>query len=145
MIAGIAGLLPDIDILFYLFVGISPIAAMKELKINNFHPSFTHSLLWIPIFLSLSFILLELEKRKKIREIKFSGIFFMITLGYTVHLLLDGILNGYIRILFFSQPIGMNLIPATSFGDILMAGIDAILLILWIVHEELRHRISRFI
>jgi hypothetical protein len=156
LIAGIAGLLPDIDILFYLLVGISPIAAINELSVTSFHPSFTHSLLWIPILLIFAFLFLWFE-RKKFKEIKkiekkvvrhhlrISGILFMIALGWATHLLLDGVLSGYVRILFLSQPFGLNLIPPTRLGNVIAAGIDAMLLVLWLIHEELRHRISRFI
>lgn len=160
LIAGIAGLLPDIDILLYLAVGfisgISPAKIINNLSVSYFHPSFTHSLLWVPIILAFALIFLWLEKRdyKRIKNIektatrhhlRISGILFMIALGVATHFLLDFLLGGYIRILFFSSPIGLFLIPSTEFGSALIQGIDAMLLILWLAHEEWKHKISSFL
>ncbi len=76
---------------------------------------------------------------------KISGILFIIALGITIHLTLDATLTGYLRLGFFTKPIGLNIIPLTQLGNMIAAGIDAALLILWLVHEELRHKISRFL
>lgn len=153
LLAGIAGMLPDIDVLFVLFSGI-PVSSVIEGRATNLHPSFTHSILWIAIFLIIAFLLLWLEKKGKIKRIEkmlgrhhmaISGILFIIALGITVHLALDATLTGYLRLGFFTKPIGLNIIPFNQFGNMAAAGIDAALLILWLVHEELKHKISRFL
>lgn len=154
LIAGIAGLLPDADILLVIAAGLAPSTVVQGA--TEFHPSFTHSLLWVPIALFLAFLFLWLEKKhgKRIKwlekgftkhHLRVSGIFFMIALGLAIHFILDFILTGYIRTGFFSEPVGLNIIPPTKFGNMLAAGIDAILLLGWLVHEELRHKISRFL
>lgn len=160
IIAGVAGLLPDIDILFYILsailTGISPATTINELSVSSFHPSFTHSILLPLVFLLFAYCFLIAERKgfKRIKGIekkavkhhlRISGILFMVALGTAVHLLLDGTLSGYFRIFLFSNPIGLNLIPANRFGEALTQGIDAVLLLLWLIHEELRHKISDFI
>jgi hypothetical protein len=152
LIAGIVGLLPDIDVPFMLLQGYPLSTALRGA--TNMHPSFTHSILWIPITLALAFLFLWLEKKNKIpsleklfrkHRITISGVLFIAALGLTIHLALDVTLSGYLRIGFFTEPIGLNLIPLTAAGTVLTEGIDAALLILWLIHEELRHRISRFL
>jgi len=41
---------------------------------------------------------------------------------------------------------GINLMGAISqeFTETLLSGIDAIILIAWLIHEEIRHKISKF-
>lgn len=160
LIAGIAGLLPDIDLVSYVMAGISAgisvQTSINELSASIFHPSLTHSLLFPLLFLIFAFIFVFLEKKesKEMRRIekraikhhlKISGILFMIALGWAVHLLLDISLGSCIRISLFSQPICSNFIPASRFGDIVTEGIDSVLLLLWLIHEEWRHKISDFI
>ena len=71
----------------------------------------------------------------------------MIALGTFIHLLLDSTLMGFIMPVypFSTAQFGINLIPVTTLGLSVMAGIDAILLVAWLIHEELRHKISSFI
>lgn len=153
LFAGIAGMLPDLDVLFVIFNHI-PISSAITGRVTNLHPSFTHSILWIPIVLALSFLFLWLEKKGKMRKteknllkhhLSISGILFIIALGLTVHLALDATLTGYLRIGFFTRPIGLNLIPFNQFGNMIAASMDAALLVLWLIHEEVRHKISRFL
>ena len=63
-----------------------------------------------------------------------------------MHLTLDGFLSGSIRPFYpFSEFVfNLNLI-GDSFQGTLFTGIDAILLVIWLVHEELNHRISDYI
>lgn len=152
LLAGIAGMLPDIDVLLVLFNGLPISYAIG--KATELHPSFTHSILWIPIFLALAFMFLWLERKGKMKSIekklarhhmKISGILFVIALGIVIHLTLDATLTGFVRLGFFTKPIGLNIIPFSQLGNMIAASIDAVLLVLWLVHEELRHKISRFI
>lgn len=149
LIAGIAGLLPDVDVVFDIFNGFFGI-------VTKVHPSFTHSLLWIPIFLLLAFTVLGVEKKKgkgikwlekgfTKHHLKISGILFIVTFGIAVHLLLDGTLIGNIRLGFFTPPIGLHLLPEGDLGNMISNGMDAILLLLWLIHEEWKHKISSFI
>ncbi|HIH34494.1 MAG TPA: hypothetical protein HA223_04515 [Nanoarchaeota archaeon] len=140
LIAGIAGLLPDIDILFDWFSAGEPI----------------HRLLTHTIFLPLYFLLLALATRKVKsktlgkHKMKWSGVFYMLALGTLVHLLLDGFLAGMVYPLapFSEFAFGLGLasqaIQGVSANDFL-AGVDAIILMAWFVHEEVKHKISDFI
>lgn len=152
LFAGVAGMLPDLDVLFVLLAGY-PVTKTFE-GATNLHPSFTHSILWIPIVLALAFLLSWLEKKGKMKSIErslsrhrlsISGILFIIALGLTVHLALDVTLTGYLRLGFFTKPIGLNLIPFSQLGSMIIGSIDAALIILWLIHEELRHKISKFL
>ncbi len=70
----------------------------------------------------------------------------MLSLGVSMHLLLDAVFQGVIIPFYpFSDfSIGLNLFSG-AFAGTMAAGIDAILLILWLVYIELRHKVSDFI
>ncbi|MBT4174463.1 hypothetical protein HOC80_03175 [archaeon] len=131
LIGGIAGILPDIDVLLiWLF----------ELDV---HRLYTHSLI-IPLGLLLVGLLFLFYKQK---HYMVSKVFFVICAGWFIHILLDGLLNGTV-IPFWplsSFEFGLNLLPGTLFSGTLYAGIDAILLVVWFVHEYFRHNIRDYI
>lgn len=134
-IGGVAGLLPDIDIPFYwLFKNV------LGLQVEWFHRTFTHSLFFPAIFLLIA-ILFYTAKKHKLAEV-----FAIISFGITFHILLDALLAGYVMPFFpFSiATIGLNIIPTDSIASI-MPGLDAILLLAWLYHEEKKHKISDFI
>lgn len=131
LVAGIAGLVQDIDIVVFWglqFFGFS----LKEV-----HRMFTHT-----IFLPLSLLVLAfiLWRSKRVRLF-----LLMVFLGTSLHLLLDFALAGFIRPFypFSNTVVGLNLIKE-AWSETLMPGIDAILLVLWLVHEEKKHKISDF-
>jgi len=144
LIAGISGLLPDIDIAITWFLNLI-------LNINlDVHRTFSHTFLLPIIFLILSFAF----KRVKLKflskhRLNLNHIFLMIALGTFIHVLLDGLLLGSITPFYplFKFTFALNLVlllPLTIQSSFLPA-LDAVLLILWLMHEELKHRISRFI
>ncbi|MFH0832000.1 MAG: metal-dependent hydrolase [archaeon] len=146
ILAGIAGMIPDIDVLFVLLSGL-PISDAIQGRATYLHPSFTHSILWIPIVLALAFFILNLEKKGKMGiqilekyKLKMSGILFIMALGITMHLALDSTLTGFLRIGFFTKPIGLNLVPFSQFGSMIIGSIDALFLVLWLIHEGIRHK-----
>lgn len=147
LIAGIGGLLPDLDFLFDI------INAVTTGVLTKIHPSFTHSVLWVPILLLISFAVFFIERKKGMKwekgftrhHLRISGILFMITLGVATHLILDGLLVHNVRIGFFTPPVGLQLFPQGELGLMFMAGMDAIILVLWLIHMELKHKISNFI
>ncbi len=127
-LAGLAGLVPDVDLpLFYLlqYFGYD-LGTHREL----FHA------VWIPLFF-LGGYLLTLKQKN------LSKAFLMVSIGYSFHLLLDGTLVGVIYpfVPFSDMTIGLQLLPL---DPMLFAGIDAILLILWLYHEEFKHKISDY-
>ena len=137
VIAGIAGLLPDIDVAVFWIVNL-----FKDVGLNEIHRTFTHSLIFPLIFLFLAFLVSNYEfKRLKLRYV-----FFAIAFGALTHILLDGILSGTLMPFYpFSlEPFGLNLIGNKLSGTF-FTGLDAILLVIWLIHEEINHKISDYI
>ena len=133
-IGGIAGLLPDIDVpLFWVlnnFLGID---------IPWFHRIFTHTFLFIFIFLIISLIYFDFNR-------KASKIFAVITFGVTFHIFLDWLLVGGLAPFYpFSDAVyGMNLVGKLGL-PLAAEGLEAIVLLWWLWHEEKTHKISDFI
>jgi len=143
IIAGIAGLLPDIDIAVYWILKLT-----SGVALTNIHRTFTHTLFLPAIFLLLGFIFWSsksefLEKHK----MKLRMIFFVMAFGTLMHLLLDYLLSGYIIPFYpFSYAsYGLNLIELTPWPETILPALDAILLLSWLIHEEIKHKISDFI
>jgi membrane-bound metal-dependent hydrolase YbcI (DUF457 family) len=126
LLAGLAGLLPDIDLPISLILGV------------DLHRTITHSIIIPLTFLFLFLVFLKKEK--------YSKIFLMFFIGFSFHILLD-LIFGEVYILFpFSfEGYYLNL---THFSNLLMQElytmIDAILLFFWLIHEELEHKISDY-
>ena len=70
----------------------------------------------------------------------------MVAFGIFIHLILDAVLAGSIKPFYpFSYyEIGLNMIKNNLEGT-LLPGIDAILLFIWLIHLELKHKISDYI
>ena len=134
-IGGIAGLLPDIDIPFYwLFKN------FLHLPVEWFHRTFTHSIFFPIIFLIIALIFVLLKNKR------YSLLFSIITFGVVMHLVLDAIFAGQIRLFYpFSQlSFGLNLFSRGGL-DAIAPGVDAILFLGWLFYIEWRHKISDFI
>lgn len=146
LIGGLAGLLPDIDVaVFYLL-------SFFGFTIEQVHRTFSHNL-FVPLaFFVIGIVIYGFKiKSEKLGEhhLKLRNIFFVIAFGIFIHLLLDAVVSGTI-IPFYplsSYPVGFNLInlvPAT-WKETIMQSIDALFLVLWLIHLEIRHKISDFI
>tara|TARA_Y100000310_G_scaffold344708_1_gene458939 strand:+ start:2369 stop:2869 length:501 start_codon:yes stop_codon:yes gene_type:complete len=123
LLGGIAGLLPDIDIpLFWLL--------QFFIDINNFHQDFTHNLI-IPIILLI--IGMTTIKWKNISHTSF-----VIAAGWTIHILIDVIVDAAPMFYPFTNArFGLYLLdylPQAISSEFLL-GIDAIILILWLTYE----------
>src|SRR3989338_3460613 len=135
LIGGIAGLLPDIDI---------PINWILNFFGYSFsllrHGGVTHTAFFGLIFLIAAFILLKKKKHKM------AAYFFVITFGILFHLFLDYLLGGgsWEGIMWFwplsSQAFKIHLLRYFNLIN-LPAGIDAVILLAWLWHEEKKHRI----
>lgn len=133
-IAGFAGLLPDIDLPSGFFLNLFGI----ELG----HRTITHTPLFGLIFLIPALILWGQKKHKA------AMYFFVISFGILLHILLDYTFstdNGGIMLLypFSNAQYAVNLLKGATTN--FFAGIDAIILLLWLWHEEIKHKISDFI
>lgn len=144
LIAGIGGVLPDFDIIIFWFM------QFFGFVVEQVHRTYTHSLLFILILLFLGIIshglkIKELGKHK----MNLSIIFFLLAFGVFTHILLDSILSGQTRPLypFSSLSIGLNLVQylPVTFQGLASGTLDGILLMLWIIYIELKHKISDFI
>src|SRR3989338_2532934 len=130
VLGGIAGLLPDIDLplggLLYFLTG-------KNLLV---HGAVTHSLLFAIVLFAVG-IFLHSKK-----NLKWSRIFHVLGTGWLFHILLDCFYgNGLERMFFwpFSQ-----VLPLCNLWDLYPYGnhIDAVLLVLWLVHEEVHQKVK---
>jgi len=144
LIAGVAGLLPDIDIAAFWVLN------SFGFVIGEVHRTFTHTL-FVPLLFFVLFLafgnvhLVSLGKHK----LKLGMVFLMIAFGSLIHLLLDGTLAGSITPFypFLSLSFGFDLInylPAALQG-LAMPSLDALILVLWLVYIEMKHKISDFI
>lgn len=144
LIGGIAGILPDIDVIAYWFL------YWSGYTLEAVHRTFMHSLFVPLLFLVFAIII---NKKAKIRVddklLRWKYIFLMIFMGICIHLVLDATIAGYIMPFypFSSFRIGLDLISLLpkTLADIAMPSLDAGLLVLWLIYLEKKHKISRFI
>ncbi len=133
LIGGVAGLLPDIDVpLFWLL-------KILGIDVPWFHRVITHTFFFILIFLAISLIYFDLNR-------KVSKLFAVIAFGVSFHILLDYVFVGTITPFypFYDAAYGLNLIGKLNL-PLLAEGMEAIVLLLWLWHEEKTHKISDFI
>ena len=142
LIAGIAGLLPDIDI---------PISWMFNFVFGtdyNFHRIYTHSLLYAIIFFLTAILFLFLRK-KDYKILKWDVpkqaiimFFFALAFGWFMHILLDCALaaDGYLNLI---PSIPLKLCPS-PFSNNVLQGFDAVILVLWLIHEQWKHDIKDY-
>jgi|SRR3989338_2313295 len=131
LIGGIAGLMPDIDIPFsWLY---------SWLTGTNFwfHGGITHSII-IPIIFLLIGLFIWYRKGNRNTRI----IFFAVSFGWFFHLILDCSFGGYSTLLFPFY--AGNFCPEFNIQRY-AAAIDAVILVLWLLHEEIRHEIKDYI
>ena len=132
-IGGVAGLLPDIDIPFFWFLN-----DILKIKTIWFHGTITHTI-WVPLLLLIASVIAYKFNRNT------SILLGIITFGLFFHIFLDFTLLGNI----------MPFYPLSNFTIIgIMAnsplthwdlGLDAVILLGWLWHEERKYRISDFI
>lgn len=139
LIAGIAGLLPDLDVLF---------GGLTNLVFNanyNFHRIYTHSLLYSIVFFALGIIFLLAKKEDwkifgfHLKKQAFYLSFFAMSFGWLMHILLDCGLaaDGYLNLI---PSIPLSFCPS-PFSNTMLTGFDAIILVLWLIHEQWKHDI----
>jgi hypothetical protein len=136
IIGGIAGIIPDIDIPLTWLINFFPQTTI------NIHGLFTHSLLFPVLFLIVG---AALHYKKKT---KWAGIFYVISAGWFFHLILDclfygPILDSPLKNFFWPLPF-FNFCPQWGIYQY-AASIDALILIIWLVHEEIHKKIKDYI
>lgn len=144
IIGGIASLIPDMDVLVYYAIN------QFEYSMEEVHRIFSHTLI-LPLF----FVILAVasygfkSKRLAHRHLKLRNIFLVIAAGIFIHLVLDASLLGFIVPFypFSDYQFGLNLVSLlpTAWHLSFLPSLDALLLILWLVSLEFRHKLSKFI
>ncbi|MDO8656042.1 MAG: metal-dependent hydrolase [Nanoarchaeota archaeon] len=132
VIGGIAGLLPDIDI------PLGWVASFMTGTDVGLHRLFTHSILLALLFLFIGII------RHYQDDEKWAKIFYVIAFGWLVHILLDCVYGGgLIPSFFWPTQIVPTFCPTWDLYP-WAESIDAILLVLWIVHEEVHSYVKDY-
>jgi membrane-bound metal-dependent hydrolase YbcI (DUF457 family) len=132
-IAGFAGLLPDIDIPLNWFLNL--------LGAGIVHRTVTHTPLFGLIFLVPGLILWNRKKHK------IAVYFFVTCFAILFHIMLDYMLMGDMYGVMLLYPFSMQAfnLNLLKISPNFAAGIDALLLLAWLWHEEIKHKISDFI
>jgi membrane-bound metal-dependent hydrolase YbcI (DUF457 family) len=141
LIAGIAGVLPDIDIIAFW------ILSFFSFSFEQVHKTILHSLT-IPLLFFLLFLIMPKSKKSNLK-LKPKIIFLMISIGSLFHLLLDAIF-GELPELFYplsTQAFGINIITyfPEALQSLVLPSLDAGLLIVWLIYLQYKHKISDFI
>ncbi|MBI4151384.1 metal-dependent hydrolase [Candidatus Woesearchaeota archaeon] len=131
VIGGIAGLGPDID------VPLTWIYQFLTSSTTDLHGLFTHSIFFVLFFLGIA-LLLHVKKRNM-----WAKIFYVISAGWFMHLVLDCLYGGY-KTFFWPFHYASSFCPQWGIQTH-AADIDAIILVLWLIHEELHQRIIDYI
>ena len=131
LFGGIAGLLPDIDI------PLSWVASYVVQNPVNLHGVFTHSIFWPILFVIIGGILHYFDKKK------YAYILYVVAAGWFIHLLFDCFFNRYST---FLWPIKFDtkIFCPIGFERLHRVGIDAIILVVWLLHEELSGKIRDY-
>jgi len=131
LVGGIAGLLPDIDLPFtWIYNLIYGTDVM-------FHGGITHTFIIAVFFLIMAWLFYFKNYQKT------ALLFCLIFFGYAFHIMLDFFLLGGAYMPFW--PFSSFTLPRTSLTLDHMFGLDAILLIFWLVHQEFKHKIKDYI
>ncbi|MBI2452167.1 metal-dependent hydrolase [Candidatus Pacearchaeota archaeon] len=148
LIAGIGGVLPDIDIIISIFLN------LFSLSNWNVHKTLTHSIFFPLVFIILFLILKPIKANAKIcnltrHNLKLSTVFLMLAIGTIIHISLDSIFGEQAFFLypFSSKDYGINIVGFIN-NDIqgfIIPSLDGILLVIWLIYLELKHKISDFI
>jgi hypothetical protein len=131
VVGGIAGIAPDIDILISWFVTITSGIP------TQLHGVFTHSV-FIPLLFAGMGVLLHYYER-----IDIAKWFYIVAAGWMMHVILDCTFNSYSTFLWPLKFDTMKFCP-TKLAGIWRSGIDVILLVAWLVHEEVHHKIKDY-
>lgn len=141
LIAGLAGLLPDLDF-------VAQWAYNYIFGTNIYiHRTFTHTI--YPVIVVFVFAVLFYEWDFKLfgfTNKQYSLFFLMLFAGFFAHVLLDCSITGEIDFLYpFGETSFCRGLIREDISGVKLAGLDAILLVIWLIYEEQRHKIRDFL
>jgi membrane-bound metal-dependent hydrolase YbcI (DUF457 family) len=144
LFAGIGGVLPDVDILFYLIV--KPLGYTLE----QVHRQWIHSLFIPLLFIILALLFCKINFNPHRKHILNLGIIcLMLSFGTFMHILLDGTISGEVHPFspISNYKFGLNLVNylPEHLSGIAIPLFEGILFLVWIVYLEWKHKISDFI
>lgn len=148
LIAGLGGVLPDIDFIFSAFLNLIGVGGW------NIHRTFTHSLFFPLLFLVLFLVFYGVNAKARVcnltrHKLKLNYIFLFVGIGCFIHILLDALVgvNVFFFYPFSNIDFGLNLIRylPKDLQGLSMPLLDGSLLVIWIIYLELKHKISDFI
>ncbi len=139
-VAGVAGLLPDADIPLRAMLTLMNMPVPDLLQ----HGGLTHTPFFGLMFLLPAALLWAAKKRK------WSVIFIVITFGVLFHTFLDYTIGGGDeKGLMLLYPLSTERVPLVGLllneSVFSVAALDAVILLLWLFHEERKHKIRDFI
>lgn len=132
VIGGIAGLVPDIDI---------PLGRILTFLFGStfdLHRVFTHSILFAILFLLIGAALQFWKKNPK-----WPKIFYVISFGLVFHLVLDCFYGGPSYSILWPFNYVSSFCPGWDWIPY-APEIDAIILVIWLVHEEIANKIKDY-
>ena len=140
-IAGLAGLLPDLDI------GVYYILSFFGFTIQEVHRTFSHTLFVPLLFVILGFLFYNYKgEGLGNHHLRLRIIFFMIAFGSFMHLVLDAVVAGSIMpfypISFHTAGLNIINLAPVAWKNTIIPSVDAVLLILWMIYLQAKHRIS---
>ena len=144
LIGAIASLLPDLDVAAYY------ILSFFGFTLQEVHRTFTHTLFFLGVFLVFGLIFYKYHNKELGKHhLKLGLIFLVISFGIFTHLALDALVSGNIKPFYplsqFTINLGLMYKLPQQFQMTIVQSFEALLLILWLVYIELKHRISDFI
>lgn len=148
LIAGLGGVLPDIDIPISLVLKTFGIVSW------SLHKTLTHSIFFPLTFLIIGLLLRPTKEKARIcrirnHELKWSSIFFILAFGTATHIFLDILVweGSFLFYPFLNIDFGIKLLRfiPENLRNTVFALMDGIFLVIWISYLELKHKISDFI
>jgi hypothetical protein len=137
LIGGIAGLAPDIDI---------PISWLITLVTGapvDIHRGITHAVIFPVIFALVSLVSYKTGKER------WGLVFGLLSFGWLFHLGLDSLVwaETAMQPLYPFSPVFWHglFVLETEFAIGLASALDAVILVLWLLHEQMTHKIKDYI
>lgn len=154
-VVGLAGILPDLDLIMYRMSEILG-TSFPESEVG--HRIILHNI-WIPLaflgfFALFYYVIPRIRKMKKAPLLKsrsFGKLFLVLFIGFSIHLILDGVLTGYVMPFY---PISDYMVDLNIIGMIevytsipslsILVSAEALLLLFWLWHQEMRGNIRDY-